>query len=175
MRSNDNILLENAYAKVLNKNILNEEHSNFKIKSIPTRLKEVLDDLDSLPVQNFEQYISRGNLKSGAWYIHSDASGHDIKPFKVLGIKDDGYEIEDEDRSWNNKTIEKTEKGYKILNTPSEDGYRFGIRIYPTDVILGPIDDPKKIEGLEKYVDFLGRRSAAASEYFKQNPNAPMD
>ena len=90
-------------------------------------------------------------------------------------MQDNIIKIEDEDRSWNNKTIEKTEKGYKILNTPSKDGYRFGIRIYPTDVILGPIDDPEKVEGLEKYVDFLGRRSAAASEYFKQNPDAKMD
>lgn len=175
MRSNDNILLEKAYSKVLHKSILKEEHSNFKIKSIPSRLKEVLGDLDSLPVQTFQDAIANKNLKDGSWYIHSNASGHDVRAFKVIGIKDDVIEIEDQDRSWNTKTIEKTEKGYKILDTPSEDGYRFGIKIYPTDVVLGPIDDSEKVEGLEKYVDFLGKRNMAMSSYYSSHPDAPMD
>jgi hypothetical protein len=187
MRSNDTILLENAYESILRKRILNEDDNDFKFKGADfySDLKDALgEDVYSLPRQNFYDAIENLNLKENAWYIHVRKDGYNPKPYKIVDANENGIFIEDDDRSTiGQKEIAPAENEknrgnvrYEIYNPVSkENPYRFGVSIRPDDLIIGPIEDEESIYKIERLMDALEARSKSMQSYFADNPNASMD
>lgn len=178
MKTNDNILLEKAYEKILYGKVLNE--SNVDFKRIPSDLKEIIKDVD-LNVQNFNDAIKNGSLEEGRWYIHTAHGKYVENIYKVVGKEDGIIVLEDSDKFWlGNKTIEKNENSssdveYKIYNPSNEKDYKFGVSIKRDDTIVGPIDNENNLDTIENYVDGLSRRTKSMSGYFSDKENPPLD
>lgn len=178
MKTNDNLLLEKAYEKVLYGKVLNE--SNVEWGRIPSDLKEIIKDVD-LNVQNFNDAIKNGSLEEGRWYIHAASGKYVENVYKIVEVEDDSIVLEDSDKYWlGNKTIQKNEKEssdiqYKIYNPLNETNYRFGVDIKRNDTIVGPIDNEDNIVAIEEYIDSIAKRTKSMGDYFESRPNAPLD
>jgi hypothetical protein len=181
MRSNDTILLENAYADILKNRCLKEsDESNFNVR-MSSKLKEALgDDIKSAPKQNFYDAIGKNNLKEGSWYIYARGDGNDSHLLKIKIIDDGKIYFEDEQKDYTNKYIEKSENEknrykYQIKNYNPETNYLSTSDIYPDNIIIGPFENEETIQKIEDYVSYLIKRTQSMASYFDSHPNASLD
>jgi hypothetical protein len=181
MRSNDTILLENAYADILKNRILKENDKSESKLRLDWRLKEALgDEIKSAPKQNFYDAIEKNNLKEGSWYLYARSAGNDSHLLKIKIIDDGKIYFEDEQKDYTNKYIEKSENEksrykYEIKNYNPETNYLSTSDIYPDNIIIGPFEDEETIQKIEDYVSYLIKRSQSMPSYFDSHPNAPLD
>lgn len=177
MRSNDTILLEKAYAKILRE----KEESAFRLNMYHDMAKAVGEDVYSLPRQNFNDAIDNLNLKKMSWYIHSREKGYEPNFLKIVGMEDGKIKIEDKQRGYIKKYIGEARHPahgvkYEILNdVPKKGDYVFGTAIRRGDLLIGPIENEEAIKNIEEYIDKSEKSHRATSSYFKAHPEAQMD
>lgn len=183
MRSNDSILLEQAYEQIFKKQFLNEEHDRFEFKGADwnSDLKETIgEDLQSLPKQDFYDAIKSGNLKEMSWYIYSKSDGYNPKLIKIAEIENDKIWIEDEQRDYTHKYIGRSEderdrSQYKIYDYNPKTEHLSKTDIYPNSILFGPFENDETIYKIERYMDKLISRSKSMASYFDSHPDAPLD
>ncbi len=181
MRSNDTILLENAYADILKNRFLKESDESKSNLKMSSKLKEALgNDIKSAPKQNFYDAIEKNNLKEGSWYIYARGDGNSPHILKIKIIDDGKIYFEDQQKDYTNKYIAKSENEkdrykYKIHDYNSKTDYLSKTDIYPDNIIIGPFEDEETIQKIEDYVSFLIGRTQSMAAYYDAHPNAPMD